>query len=473
MSPGVLRISPLAAMVMLGAGPGNIGFRSLPMAQENPVEGFWHGTLQVGVELRVVIHIVRGVDGSFSAAMDSPDQGAFGIPLTAAVVEGDSVTLTAAGIGGEFRGRLSEDGLALRGEWSQSGLVLPLELARSEEAPDPLPRPQEPTQPVPYGSEDVVYENPEGGNRIAGTLTLPAGPGPSPAVVLVSGSGPQDRDQRVFGHRPFLVLADYLTRRGIVVLRYDDRGVGGSTGDRARATTEDFADDAQAGLTYLMGRPEIDAGRVGLIGHSEGALVAPMVANRGVGVAFVVLLAAPGVDGGEILPLQVGALSRAEGEPAEVVEERVAAQRRIVDIVRNTPDDAAAYELLRSALREIADVPEETMDLQIRQLLSPWMRYFIAHDPKPELERLEVPVLAVIGAKDVQVPPDPNLAAVEEALRAGRVSDATVVELEGLNHLLQTAPTGSVSEYARIEETMSPTALELIADWITARVGET
>jgi pimeloyl-ACP methyl ester carboxylesterase len=401
--------------------------------------------------------------------MDSPDQGAYAIPASEVEAFGDSVRFSVAAVGGEYEGRLSEDGSTLDGIWKQAGMVLDLVMERSDAEALAQPRPQEPEEPLPYVAEDVSFENLEAGNRLAGTLTLPEEPGPHPAVVLISGSGPQDRDETVFGHRPFLILADYLTRRGIAVLRFDDRGVGGSTGDIASATTEDFVGDALAGVAYLKDRSEIDDAKIGLLGHSEGGLVAPLAANRSPDVAFVVLIAGPGLDGGQILELQVETVNRTMGVSEQVIARRVAAQKRIMEVMRTTPDDSAAAAQLHTVFREIGVADEQTIENQIRQLLTPWMRHFITYDPAPALEEVQVPVLAVIGENDVQVPPAENLPAIEAALKAGGNPDFTIQELPGLNHLLQASETGAVTEYAQIEETMSPDALRVIGDWIVER----
>ncbi len=256
-------------------------------AQERPdrpdVAGTWAGTLDAaGQELSLVFHIARGEEGQLSGTMDSPDQGAYGLALSAVEAEEDgSVRFEFAMVGGEYTGRLSVEGEAIEGSWSQGGASFPLLLERGDADALAPKRPQEPQPPFPYEALDVEFDNPEAGIRLAGTLTIPAGDGPHPAVVLISGSGPQDRDETVFGHRPFLVLADYLTRRGIAVLRCDDRGIGESTGDFAVATTPDFASDALAAVAFLQNasRSWIPA-RIGLVGHSEGAIVAPMAANR-------------------------------------------------------------------------------------------------------------------------------------------------------------------------------------------------
>jgi fermentation-respiration switch protein FrsA (DUF1100 family) len=345
-------------------------------------------------------------------------------------------------------------------------MSFPLALEPSDDAAPA--RPQEPEAPFPYEAVDVRFDSEAEGVTLAGTLTLPPGDGPHPAAVLVSGSGPQDRDETVFGHRPFLVLADYLTRNGIAVLRYDDRGVGKSTGDIATAVTPDFADDAEGAVRYLGSRPEIDDARIGIIGHSEGALVAPIVANRREDVDFVVLLAGTGVDGEELLVMQLIAINRAMGVSEEITQQRSNLQKALLELLSGAPDDSVAGEQAREILAG-AGVTGQAADAQVAALLNPWMRYFLSYDPLPELRRLQVPVLAMWGGKDTQVPPDGNKALVDAALMESGNPDVTSVVLQGLNHLFQTADTGATTEYAGIEETFSPVALDQISEWIAAR----
>ncbi len=295
--------------------------------------------------------------------------------------------------------------------------------------------------------------------------------------MLITGSGPQDRDETLFGHRPFKVLADFLTRRGFAVLRADDRGVGRSTGRFAGATTEDFAGDAEALVDFLMRQPGIDGMRVGLLGHSEGALIAPMVAARDPRVAFIVLLAGPGVRGDSLMLRQGDDMRRAAGfsDSAIALQHRLSAQ--VLEIIRTEPDTAIAVARARAATRAgLAALPERAAlgdldratDEQVRRLSTPWFRWFLAHDPRPVLRQVRCPVLALNGEKDTQVAWEPNLAAIETALREGGDRDVTTRMLPGLNHLFQTADSGSLAEYGRIEETLAPAALEILGEWLAA-----
>jgi uncharacterized protein len=443
------------------------------------IVGDWAGALEVGVvRLHLILHVSRGDGGALRATMDSVDQGANGIPVDVIVLKGPSLHFEMNALGASYDGTLSEDGNELAGDFTQRGTKLPLRLTRTDDVSALLPkRPQEPTPPFPYASEDVTYSNPSAGVSLAGTLTLPTGAGPHPVVVLISGSGPQDRDESLMGHRPFLILADYLTRKGIAVLRVDDRGVGKSTGTFASSTTEDFAGDVLAGVAYLKTRREIDPKRIGLIGHSEGGYVAPLVATRSTEVAFIVLLAGPGVPIAVLLREQARLLLEASGADPAFIEMNQRTQERMFEIVRRESDPAAAAPELKAEIDALLaqlpsaqrDAAKASAESSVTMVNSPWFRYLLTYDPAATLRRVKVPVLALNGELDLQVPPAQNLPAIEKALHLGGNQDVETAVLPKLNHLFQTATTGSVSEYRTIEETMSPVALEKISSWILVR----
>jgi hypothetical protein len=427
--------------------------------------GDWQGTLKAGpAELRVVLHVTRS-DAGLRATLDSPDQGVSGIPVTTISLQGSTMTFTVEAIAGSYEGRIDADGTRIDGTWSQAGASLPLVLERvKDRAALERPRPQTPIKPYPYREEEVVYRNEVAGIPLAATLTIPPGSGPFPAVLLITGSGAQNRDETLLGHRPFLVLADYLTRRGIAVLRADDRGVGKSGGRFADATTADFATDVEAGLAFLRTRPEIDRRRIGLVGHSEGGVIAPMVAARNADVAFIVIMAGPGVPGDQIVVAQSILLSEASGLSREQAERNGARQAEILALVKQEADPARLEERLRGRLA--GTMPDAQLGAQIKAVSSAWYRYFLTYDPATALRRVRCPVLAMAGERDLQVPPRLNLPAIRQALDEGGNRNVSIVELPGLNHLLQTARTGAVSEYGQIAETMAPIALETIAGWI-------
>ena len=435
-------------------------------APTSPVAGAWEGALEVGVmKLRLGVTITTQPDGRLAATMDSPDQGAYGMALSD-VVFADGVLKFALRIAnGSFEGRLNGAGTEIAGTWTQ-GMAMPLVLKKVEKLTRPA-RPQEPRPPFPYRSEAITITNAPGQAVLAGTLTVPGGKGPFPAVVLISGSGLQNRDEEIFGHKPFLVLADHLTRHGIAVLRYDDRGVGKSTGTFASATSEDFAGDAWAAWQALIARPEIDAKRVGLLGHSEGGLIAPMLAAAHPEIAFVVMIGGPGVTGEQILFAQAAAINKASGTTEAAVAANTELQKQVFAILREETSMARIAERLGA----IPAGSKEASAALVKQAASPWMRFFVLYDPAPVLAKVRCPVLAIGAELDLQVLPDQNLPAIEAALKEGGNRDATVIRLPGLNHLLQPAKTGSPAEYAEIEITIAPAALDLITTWTQKRTG--
>jgi len=434
-------------------------------AKPSDIDGAWLGTLDAGAaKLRVVFHFTNTEDG-LMATLDSPDQGAKGIPVTTVTREGPAIKLEVKSIDGHFEGKFNSDLSAIEGTWTQMSNSFPLTLKRVKDTSElERRRAQNPAKPYPYKEEEVSYDNKAAGITLAATLTTPPGKGPFPAVLLITGSGPHDRDEALMGHKPFLVLADYLTRKGVVVLRADKRGFAKSTGNFSTATMVDFATDADAGVAYLKTRPEVDPHRIGLIGHSEGGVVAPMSAARNSDVAFIVMMAGPGVPGDEILPEQLILISEAAGKSHEEAEKDAAEQRTILALVEHEKDDAALEKQLREKLS--GKLPEAQIQTQIKSLTSDWFRHFLTYDPAAGLRKVTCPVLAINGEKDLQVPPKQNLPVIRKALADARNKNFEVDELPGLNHLFQTAKTGAVSEYAEIEETMSPVALEKIASWI-------
>ena len=446
--------------------------------------GIWQGVLKVGgIELRLVIKVSKTADDQYTATLDSPDQGAKDIPASLVSFKNGDVKIEIKAIFGVYDGKMEDDN-TITGEWKQGPTTLPLIMKRIDKAPEPPRRPQEPQKPYPYNEEEVVYDNVKAGIKLTGTLTAPKTDVPFPAVILISGSGPQNRDEALLGHKPFLVLADYLTRQGIAVLRFDDRGVGKSTGEFAKATSADFATDVLAGVEYLKTRKEINPKQIGLIGHSEGGLIAPMAATQSSDVAFIVLLAGPGISGEEILYLQNALIARASGAPETAIAKNLTLYKKMFAVIKAEKDNAVAEKKLHpiwtQALTALTDEEKKALDFagaspdslfqaQIKQLLSPWFRYFLFYNPQPTLQKVKCPVLAINGEKDLQVPPKENLAAIAKALKAGGNKNFVTKELAGLNHLFQTAQTGAPAEYVKIEETISPVALQALGDWILAQ----
>lgn len=426
-----------------------------------------------GLQLRVVVHVLKDESGGLTAKFDSPDQGAMGLPVKSVKLDKTTFSLDMPSIAGKYEGKPNADGDVIEGTWTQAGNSMPLKFKKVDKAAE-IKRPQTPKPPLSYKTEDVTYPNKAGGITLAGTLTTPKAKGPFPAVLLISGSGAQDRDETIFAHKPFAVIADALTKRGIAVLRVDDRGVGGSTGSTANSTTDDFAGDVLAGVAYLKSRKDIDPKSIGLIGHSEGGIIAPLASTRSKDVAFIVLMAGTGLPGEEIVYLQGKLIASAMGAPKELLDFNREVQEKMFAIVKAEKDPKAASVKLREVVkRSVEKLPEEdrkqaatAVEGQIGMLETPWFRYFLTYDPRPTLAKVKVPVLALVGEKDLQVPPKENLSEIEKTLKEGGNRRVTIKELPGLNHLFQTCKTGSTAEYAQIEETIAPSALSLMGDWI-------
>jgi pimeloyl-ACP methyl ester carboxylesterase len=443
------------------------------------IAGNWQGALDVGnFKLRLVLKISQLPDGTLKATVDSLDQNAKDLVVDTISFQDGVLKFAMKALNASYAGTLSKDGSQLTGQFTQ-GAVYSLDFSRVTSAAQlELKRPQTPQQPYPYLEEEVSYENKQDQIKLAATLTLPRGSGPFPAVVLITGSGQQDRNESLLGHQPFLVLADYLTRRGIAVLRADDRGVGGTSKGGPNDTTENYAADALAGVEFLKTRKEINAKQIGLVGHSEGGMAAPMAAVKSADVAFIVLLAGPGILGEKLLAQQIGLISAAECE--QQVAAVVVESQRLFAVASQEKDPAVAKQKLQEATNQRAAAARKRLEAQLKAaevqnqlLLTPWFRFFLSYDPRPTLLKVRVPVLALNGDKDLQVPPREDLAAIEQALKDGGNRDYKIVLLPNLNHLFQTARSGSLSEYAEIEETFAPIALQTIGDWIIAHTTRT
>jgi len=442
-------------------------------AQAQDITGQWNGVLSVsGMSLRLVFHINK-TDNGYTSAMDSPDQGATGIPVTATTFNGSVLSLTVQNIGLSYEGEFKTDSIV--GTFKQGGMSFPLTLKRSRAEVQSFVRPQEPKPPYPYRAEDVTFENKAAGITLAGTLTLPASGDNFTAVVLITGSGAQNRNEEIMGHKPFLVIADYLTRRGIAVLRYDDRGTAQSTGNFQTATTADFAADAESAIAYLKTRGEINSQKIGLMGHSEGGIIAPMVAAGAKDAAFIVMLAGSGLRGDAVLLLQEELAYRASGLPEDNIAKILKINAMVFDKIVNTKAFVTRQEITDWMTAMKADIEAAvptgmTAENYIQQfavsLSSPWMQYFLRYDPAPALEQVKCPVLAVNGSKDLQVAAKENLAAISAALKRGGNNKVTVKEYPNLNHLFQECTTGLPTEYAVIEQTFSPDVLNDISNWI-------
>ena len=449
-----------------------------PPAAAPPNEECWSGTLSVaGMNLVVQLRVFER-DHETVAELDSVTQKAFGIPAMLGKEPG-MLSFEIPIISAKFRGKLSESGNSAVGEWTQAGRSFPLTMTRKSGPPSKAEapkRPQTPQAPFPYEERVVEVPHAEAGVTLAGTLLVPAGAGPFPAVVLVTGSGPQDRDESLMDHKPFWVLADHLARHEIAVLRYDDRGVGQSTGDFSASTTQDFAGDARAVVEFLRTCDHVDPSRVGIIGHSEGGLIATMLAASDLPLAQVVLLAGPGVPGDVIIESQITAMLRTAKLERDDFDEQLSDAKRVMAGVKGGTSAADLKQLIESlvsrhmfddleseAAREAA---QKAYAERLRQLTTTWFAFFVNYDPRPDLKKVRCPVLALVGEKDMQVLPDVNVPELTAALKASGRDDCRCEQLSGLNHLFQSASTGSPMEYRLLEETMAPAVLQLVTEWI-------
>ncbi len=450
---------------------------------DHRIEGTWKGTLEVlGQEMPIIFVLTELGNGQASGYMLSPQQTLEKIPLAQVSLKDREVKLYCELLKGSYAGKLSPKSGKIKGDWTQGGHTLPLDLELSDDVAT-IDRPQNPTGTPDYKVEEVKFINKFGPHNMAGTLTLPADVSrPVPAVVLVSGSGPQDRDETLFGHKPFWVIADYLTRKGIAVLRYDDRGVGKSGGNFEEGTHMDFSTDAWAAVAFLTLQKEIDPKKIGILGHSEGGMVGPIVATKREDVAFLVLLAGPGVRGDETILTQSKAIGEKVGLPEDFIELNQQFSRALFEALSQPIPDVERVTALgrkfEAEAKKIAGLDptmleglKETMLRDLSMFEKPWFHNFIKHDPGPVLEKVSCPVLALNGELDLQVLPDVHLPEIEAHLKAGGNRNFEVHKLKGLNHLFQKAETGVPAEYGKIDETISPAVLKQVTEWISKVTG--
>lgn len=448
-----------------------LNFRAVESAPARPATKVWKGTLNAIVQ-KLDVAFVHLEDGTI--VFDSISQKGGGFIVDDASTD-DEVIYKVPAVRGTFKGKMSEDGKTLAGRWSQGLASLKLELHRSSldslvrEKPN---RPQTPQGPFPYDIQEVTFDSLADGVKLAGTLTVPRG-NIRAGVVLISGSGPQDRDESLLEHKPFWVIADHFARHGIATLRYDDRGTAASTGDFASATSFDFADDAEAAMNFLRSQSRLAELPIGLCGHSEGGLIAPMIAARNEQTDFIILMAGPGVNGRRIVQSQTRLIAEAEGQSEEDIlrDERVQQALLAAVVDRSDVPDPELAKIIREELKDIPEVDQDMLDEQIRagveQLTRPWMKAFLRYEPAETLAKVSCPVLVIIGEKDLQVDPKLNLPPIREALRRGGNQAVEIIEYPGLNHLFQTCRTGSVSEYQGIEETFNEEPLRKMSSWIS------
>ncbi|MCF6184864.1 MAG: alpha/beta hydrolase, partial [Bacteroidales bacterium] len=408
-------------------------------------------------------------------------QAAYDLPVDSFFIKNTKIKMIMTKLAAEYSGTINAAKNEISGEFKQTGQSFPLNLKKGKVKTENKKRCQEPEKPYPYISEDITFKNKKANITLAGTLTLPNKKDKFPAVILISGSGAQNRDEELLGHKPFLIISDYLTRKGIAVLRFDDRGTAKSTGNFKSATTEDFAGDVDAAFNYLSTRKEIQKNNIGLIGHSEGGLIAPMLAAENKNVAFIVMLAGPGLPGEKILLMQSQLIGKANGATDKELKASKKLNKKIYALLKKETDTSLLKHKINNLLYAELKKQKDTVKLsqnklkmlinkQTDILISPWFRYFLTYNPAETLEKVTCPVLALFGEKDMQVPPVANEKAVKKALnRAGNTDFKTII-LPNLNHLFQECKTGSPAEYAKIEQTFSPVALKEISDWILAHI---
>jgi uncharacterized protein len=458
-------------------------FSTASLGQTSKFVGTWLGTLKVGIDLRIVFHIAEDGKGGFITTADSPDQSAYGLKCDTTTIKDNQVTIDMKDLMAVFTGKLEDDS-TINGVFTQQA-ALPVVLKKTGKVTEKN-RPQTPRPPFPYRSEELIYTSADKSLSYGATITIPEGKGPFPAAVLITGSGPQDRDETIMGHKPFAVIADDLARKGFIILRVDDRGVGKSTGSFAEATSEDFATDVNNSVDYLLSRKEVDKKKIGLIGHSEGGMIAPMVAAKRNDINFLVLLAAPGVRIIDLMAEQNVAIARSGGVSEGTLKEIKPLFKQVVVSIIQAPDSSTAVKnvtlltetwaadksksLLKELDFETAKQRSEYIIEMVRQFQSPWFRYFINFNPAQYLELLSCKVLALNGDKDIQVISGQNLPGIEAALKKSKSRSYEIKELPGMNHLFQVCKKCTINEYGELEETISPALLDIVSDWLDKNV---
>lgn len=455
-------------------------------AQAPDFKGNWEGRINAGVSMRLAFTFAENEKGLYSGTLKSPDQSPKAVPLDTVYVRKDSIFAAIQKFGISYQGKLTNDS-SISGSFVQ-GVSLPLLLSKVPVIAETR-RLQTPTAPFPYNIKEVVYS---GTNDIkyAGTLTWPGiEPGTNyikapvyPAILLISGSGPQDRDETILLHKPFAIIADYLTRKGFAVLRVDDRGAGKTTGDFSTATSKDFVDDVNAGINFLKKDEAIDTAKIGLLGHSEGGMIAPVVASSRKDIKYIVLLAGPGIPIVQLMGEQIKAVTLSSGESMDIANASQQLSKIVIDALNKNKDTLYARTAIMKAVeRWSSNQPGNLLDrlhltdklsrsgyvkAQLEAYSSSWFKYFLSFDPSPYLQKLSCPVLALNGSKDVQVLATSNLKGIEESLKKSQSKSYMIKELPGLNHLFQSCKSCTVAEYGQLEESFSPAALKVIGDWL-------
>lgn len=447
------------------------------------IKGSWQGTM---IHEKDSFNVVFDIypDSTNSVLVSFPDVASVDNKPQRSRFTNDSLILSLPKMGANIKLFLINP-TELSGFWCNvGGKDSTILVMRKTDNPLRVQRPQTPKSPFPYSSETIVIQNKKANISIEGTLTLPEGKGPFPSVILVTGSGPQDRNSEIMMHKSFWVIADFLTRRGVAVFRYDERGVGKSTGNYSNSTTLDFANDLKEIFMFLKKDSRLNKQQIGLMGHSEGGIVIGIVASQVKSVAFVISLAGSAVSGREILLEQAKQMNILNGKDSAFVEYDYLFRTKIFDAFISNSDKKIFAEKVRTlfadAIKELGEekakdysITKSASELWILQLSSPWMDTFIRLNPADYWKKVNCPVLVLIGDKDFQVPYHQNMPVYESIFQNSKNKNVTLLKMESLNHLFQTANTGSMNEYARISETFSPKALTTISEWILKQTQST
>ena len=449
------------------------------IAQDN-LDGDWNGNLSImETDLSIIVRF-KTVNDSLTGTIDIPQQNASNLPLANinCYFQKISFVLEIPSGNVEFNGEIVQDSIA--GSFVQSGVKGSFYLTRF------IGTEQEITTPevLDFIEEEVTFNNSD--IILSGTLTLPLYPGKHPAVVMITGSGPQNRDEEIYGFKIFKIIAEHFTNNGIAVLRYDDRGIGGSTGNISESTTDDFAEDVIEAVKFLQSRDDIRHDQIGLCGHSEGGIVAPLTASKYKDIAFIILIAGTGVTGEEIIIKQTELIMRAEDKTDEDIKKSLEGQKELFGYISSGKErEEIIAEIKKQILEDFDELPDEfkesvvdkeeyaetSANLKYEQLSSPWMSYFLSYDPVPSLEKVTCPVLLIFGELDLQVSVTQNEQPMVDALIKGGNKDYEVKILQTANHLFQVATTGSPTEYAELPKEFVPGFLDYMTKWILNRVS--
>ncbi len=441
------------------------------------IEGSWNGLLDIqGIKLKIIFNI-SSKEGKLVATLDSPDQGAKDIPVETTVFANNTLEIEMLRPKISYAGKPNADFSEIEGTFIQNTIKIPLKLSKKEIEKPIAVRPQTPKSPFPYHEEEITFDNKKDSIKLAGTFTFPTTKGTFPVVIMITGSGPQNRDEEILDHKPFAVIANDLTKKGIAVLRFDDRGVGKSTGKFSEATSADFANDIEAAVAFIKTRKEVNVKKIGLIGHSEGGMIAPMVASKSKDISFIVLMAGPGTPIDELMVAQNTKALKLSGASESNIKETTDLYKVVYNFIKQNDSGNLKPKLVEFIKSELSKLPkndasptEEKINELAEQLgtsfSGKWFQYFIKYNPSENLLKVKCPVLAMNGSLDFQVPATENLKAIEMALTKGGNKNFKTIELPGLNHLFQEAITGALNEYSKIEQTISPQALTVMSDWI-------